>query len=103
MLLVVGEIVRPHGLRGEVIVNVRTDEPDVRYVPGAVLVTESGTGALTVEAVRPHQGRLIVSFAGVADRNGAEELRGVRLCVDSAEVTRGDDPDEFADHELVGL
>src|SRR5205085_11948457 len=59
--------------------------------------------SLTVEAARSHQGRLIVVFEGVYDRNLAEELRGVLLSVDSASVESPQDPDEFADHELVGL
>jgi 16S rRNA processing protein RimM len=128
MRLVVGEIVRPHGLRGEVVVNLLTDEPAQRFVPGSVLITDpgrsrsrpepdaqSGRGArpagrrwqtpptLTVEQARPFQGRMLVEFAGVLDRDIAEELRGVLLCVDSATVARSEDPDEFGDHELVGL
>ncbi len=108
MLLVVGEIVRPHGIRGEVVVNVRTDEPAERFAPGSVLVTDPGAGApgpptLTVEAARPHQGRLIVAFAGVSDRDLAESLRRVVLCVDSADVPPPTDPDEFHDSQLVGL
>lgn len=104
MLLTVGEIVRPHGIRGEVIVDVRTDEPAARFAVGEVLATENGgPPSLTVEAVRPHQGRLIVVFEGVYDRDLAERLRGVRLCVDSEHVAAPEDPDEFHDHQLVGL
>jgi 16S rRNA processing protein RimM len=104
MLLTVGAIVRPHGIHGEVSVYVRTDEPDARFRPGAVLVTEpASAGPLTIETVRPHQGRLIITFAGVADRNAADALRGVELCVDSADLGDLADPDEFHDHQLVGL
>jgi len=171
MQLIVGRIVRPHGIRGEVIVEVRTDEPEARFVPGRALATEAparpgaatatngpavpgagaasvsggapavpGAGAasvsggapavpgagtasggaaslepepgavrwvvpptLTIEVVRSHQGRLIIGFEGVADRSVAEELRGVLLCVDSADVAPPADPDEFLDHQLVGL
>ena len=107
MLLVVGEIVRPHGIRGEVVVDVRTDEPAQRFAPGSVLVTDPGTaapgGSLTVAAARPHHGRMIVAFEGVADRNVAEALRRVLLCVDSADLPPNADPDEFHDHQLVGL
>jgi len=102
--LVIGQIVRPHGIRGEVVVEVTTDEPDSRYVAGSVLVTDpAGAGPLTIEALRPHQGRLIVAFDGVPDRTGAEALRGVKLCVDSADLVLPDDPDEFLDFQLVGL
>ena len=102
MLLVVGHVIRPHGIRGEVVVQVRTDEPEQRFAPGSVLVTDRGP-ALTVESVRPHQGRLIVVFDGVYDRDLADELRGVELCVDSTSLTPPADPDEFHDHQLVGL
>jgi 16S rRNA processing protein RimM len=114
MQLIVGHIGRAHGIRGEVIVHVRTDEPDARFVPGAVFTTERdaapGEGApvrvpatLTLESLRWHQGRIIAVFDGIHDRTVAEALRGTRLCVDSAEVAPPEDPDEFHDHQLVGL
>jgi 16S rRNA processing protein RimM len=103
MLLVVGQIVRPHGIRGEVVVDVRTDEPQRRFAVGSVLVVDPPAAPLTIEAARPHQGRLIVAFDGVADRTVAEDLRGLLLYVDSDDLPPSDDPDEFSDHELVGL
>jgi 16S rRNA processing protein RimM len=106
MLLTVGRVLRAHGVRGEVVVEVRTDEPEDRYAEGAVMVTETPSGQrgeLTVVDSRPHQGRLLVTFAGVADRAAAEALRGLLLQVDSARVAAPSDPDEFHDHQLVGL
>lgn len=104
MLLAVGRIGRAHGIRGEVSVEVRTDDPGARFAPGTSLVTDpEGTGPLTVETVRTHSGRLLVRFAGIDDRGAAEELRGVLLLVDSAEIPPSDDPEEFHDHELIGL
>jgi 16S rRNA processing protein RimM len=104
MQLVIGRIARPHGIRGEVLVEVTTDDPAARYVVGAVLAVEPARlGPLTVEAVRPHHGRLIIAFDGVPDRDAAEALRGVRLCVDTAEVDQPADPDEFNDFQLIGL
>jgi 16S rRNA processing protein RimM len=104
MQLVVGRIVRPHGVRGEVVVDVRTDSPEDRYAVGTVFVTDpAAAGPLTVSEFRPHQGRLLVTFDGIADRDIAESLRGVLLCVDSSAVREPDDPDEFLDHQLVGL
>jgi 16S rRNA processing protein RimM len=108
MLLTVGRISRPHGLHGEVVVEVSTDEPEQRYAVGATLVTEPpepgpAPALLTVAALRPHQGRLIVAFRGVPDRAAAERLRGVVLRVDSAGIAPPADPDEFHDHQLVGL
>ena len=104
MQLVVGRITRPHGVRGEVSVEVRTDDPDLRFAVGRVMATDpAAAGPLTVESVRWHSGRLLIRFAGIGDRNQAEELRGTWLTLDSAEVGSTGDPDEFHDHELIGL
>jgi 16S rRNA processing protein RimM len=104
MLLAVGRVGRAHGVRGEVSVELRTDDPDARFAPGASLITEPGdVGPLTVESARPHGGRLLVRFAGIGDRAAAEALRGALLLVDSAAIPPTGDPDEFHDHELVGL
>jgi 16S rRNA processing protein RimM len=104
MQLVVGRITRPHGVRGELSVEVRTDEPDRRFAVGRVLATDpAAAGPLTIEAARWHSGRLLIQFAGVADRSQADELRGTWLTLDSAEAGPSDDPDEFHDAELIGL
>jgi 16S rRNA processing protein RimM len=104
MLLVVGHVIRAHGIRGEVVVAVRTDSPAQRFAAGTVLQTEpASAGPLKVVEARPHQGRLLVVFDGIADRDLADSLRGVELCVDSADVSPPEDPDEYNDHQLVGL
>jgi 16S rRNA processing protein RimM len=103
MQLVVGQIGRPHGIRGEVTVLVRTDDPELRFKQGSELATEpSSRGPLTVAASHWHSGRLLVSFVGYVDRNEAEELRGTLLVVDSAEVGPAG-PEEFRDYDLIGL
>ncbi len=102
--LTVGRIGKPQGIRGEVTVEVRTDAPDVRFAAGAVLLTEPAErGPLTVASSRDQNGRLVIAFAGVADRNGAELLRDTLLQVDAADLTVSDDPDEFHDLQLIGL
>lgn len=104
MELVVGRIGRAHGVRGEVYVEVRTDDPDSRFAASAVLATEPpGAGPLTVERSRWHSGRLLVTFAGVADRAAAEALRGTVLVVESSELPPTGDDDLFHDHELHNL
>jgi 16S rRNA processing protein RimM len=104
MQLVVGRISRPHGVRGELAVDVRTDDPELRLSAGAVLATEpAAAGPLTILRSRWHSGRLLVSFNGIEDRNVADQLRGVLLLVDSAELEDVDDPDDFRDHQLIGL
>lgn len=104
MLVTVGRVGRAHGIRGEVSVEVRTDSPELRFADGARLTTEpAGAGPLVVGHTRWHSGRLLVRFDGVSDRAVAEGLRGVRLLADVGEGERLDDPDEFFDHQLVGL
>lgn len=102
MRVVVGRIGRPHGIRGEVTVEPRTDEPDERFAPGAVLLVDAPANALVVDRVHWHSGRLLVSFRGVADRTAAEALRGTLLHVERAEDERPDDPDEYYDSALEG-
>jgi 16S rRNA processing protein RimM len=102
--LVIGRIGRAHGVRGEVAVEVRTDDPDVRYAEGARLDTDPAErGPLTVERARWHSGRLLVAFTEIVDRDAAEALRGTLLVVDSATSAPTEDPDEFWDHDLVDL
>lgn len=104
MQLVVGRIGRPHGIRGDVTVEVRTDDPELRFAAGMVLVTEpAAAGPLTIDAIRWHSGRLLATFAGVQDRDGAEELRGVLLVVESGDLEEPADPDSFRDYQLIGL
>ena len=103
MQVVVGRVGRAHGVRGEVVVEVRTDEPSQRFADGSELSTEPGSvGPLTVHHAREHSGRLVVAFAQVSDRTAAEALRGTLLLAD---VDPGEQagPDEFYDHQLVGL
>jgi len=104
MQLVVGRITRPHGVRGELVVDVRTDDPELRLAAGAVLATDpAAAGPLTVARTRWHSGRLLVQFEGFGERSEADRLRGVTLLVDSAELEDLPDPDEFRDHQLIGL
>ncbi|GIG38432.1 ribosome maturation factor RimM [Cellulomonas phragmiteti] len=102
MLLTVARIGRPHGLRGEVALDVRTDVPADRLVVGARFATEpADAGPLEVAQVRDAQGRWYVTFAQVADRTAAEALRGVALVVESDDDEHDDDG--WYPHELVGL
>ena len=104
MQLVVGRIGRAHGIRGDAFVDVRTDDPDTRFAVGSVLVTDpASAGPLTVERAWWHSGKLVLGFADYPDRTSVERLRGVRLVIDSDDLEPLDDPDEFHDHELVGL
>jgi 16S rRNA processing protein RimM len=102
--VVVGRIGRPHGVRGEVTVEVRTDDPDLRFVAGAVLRTDPpGRGPVTISGVHWHSGTLLLRLAGVESRADAEALRNTELLVEVADLPELDDPDAYYDHELVGL
>ena len=92
--LEVGRVVKPHGLRGEVVVELFTNRTE-RLEPGTTL--SSPAGPLEVVRSSPHHHRWIVAFAGVGDHAGAEELRGAVLSADAI-----DDPGELWVHELVG-
>lgn len=104
MDVMVGRIGRPHGVRGEVTVEVRTDDPHARFASGSVLATDpAGAGPLTVVRSRLSGGTMVIAFEGFDDRADAERLRGTLLMVDTADLPDTDDADEFYDHQLIGL
>jgi 16S rRNA processing protein RimM len=99
----VGRIARPHGLRGQVFVNVDTDFPEERFRPGAELFVERG-GALqviTINTVRFHNQRPVIGFAGIETIEEAEALAGLELRIP---VDRLADlpPDTYYRHDLIG-
>lgn len=101
MHVVIGRIGRAHGIRGELNVDIRTDEPERRFAPGSSVVC--GTRTLTVATARHHSGRLVVAFKEIPDRNAAEAIHGTVLEAVIDPDDTPDDPDEFYDHQLVGL
>ncbi|AZA13879.1 ribosome maturation factor RimM [Corynebacterium choanae] len=99
----IGRVIKSHGIRGEVVVDPTTDQPEVRFAVGEVLHgTQTGkTHELTIAHVRPHQQRLLITFQEVSDRTTADTLRGTKFF---APVLDDDDDEEgFYDHELEGL
>jgi 16S rRNA processing protein RimM len=107
--VVVGRIGKPHGLRGEVTVDVRTDEPERRFARGSTLRAEPPPGSasslrtMTVSAARQHQSVLLVTFEELTDRSTAEAARGIVLHASIPADESPEDPDEFYDHQLVDL
>jgi 16S rRNA processing protein RimM len=107
--VVVGRIGRPHGVRGLATVEVRTDDPELRFAPGTALRTDPpGRGPLTVVDRRWHSGTLLLQLAGpsgevYATREDVDELRNTLLLVPVAELPAIEDPDSYYDHQLVGL
>jgi 16S rRNA processing protein RimM len=107
MDLVVGRVAKAHGVTGEVVVEIRTDDPDIRFAPGSSLRGRPSRGGqesrYVIDSVREHGGRLLMRLEGVADRNAADSLRGTVFLVDSGDLPAIEDPDEFYDHQLEGL
>lgn len=116
--VLVGRIGKPHGIKGYVTIDVRSDEPERRFAVGQSLMTAPPSGisqppagapgwkapkTLTVVEARWHLGVLHVLFDGYADRNAVEALRGTLLRVTLSEADVAEDPDEFYDHQLIGL
>ncbi|MGY2085614.1 ribosome maturation factor RimM [Blastococcus sp. SYSU DS0539] len=107
--VVVGRIGRPHGVRGLATVEVRTDDPDLRFAPGAVLATDPPErGPLTVVDKRWHSGTLLLQLADASGavydvREAVDELRNTLLVVPIAELPEIEEPDSYYDHQLVGL
>ena len=111
--VLVGRVGKPHGLRGEVTLDVRTDEPELRFAVGATLRAVPPQGSaqnrsstlstLTVSTTRWHQGVLLVRFEELSDRNAAESARGTVLHATLAPDASPADPEEFYAHQLIGL
>lgn len=107
--VVIGRIGKPHGIRGEVTVDVRTDEPERRFSAGATLRVEPPSGSasphrtLTVTSSRWHQSVLLVKFEAFNTRNEAETARGIVVFATLTDADTPDDPEEYYDHQLIGL
>ena len=99
MQLVVGRIGRAHGVQGEATIEVRTDDPDIRFAVGQSVTLADGR-SLKISANRWHNQILLLSFLGINDRNQIEELRDQLLY---AEVdTNSTEPGEYHFQQLIG-
>jgi 16S rRNA processing protein RimM len=106
--LIVGRVVKAHGITGELVVDVRTDDPDIRFAPGSTLRAKKPRDggparSFVVEGARPHGARLLVRLAGVSGRDAADALRGSLFVIDSDELPPIDEADTYYDHQLEGL
>ncbi len=98
---VVGRISKPHGVRGELQIEVRTDEPELRFAPGNTLLLDDNQ--LKIVSAKVHGKYLLVKFEGFESRNDVEHLRNGLLEVIVNIATTPADEDEFYDYQLVGL
>jgi 16S rRNA processing protein RimM len=100
MRLLVGRIGRAHGIAGEATIEVRSDEPQLRFAIGARVQTDT-RGDLTITSHRLHNGTLLLGFVGVTDRNGVEALRDTLLYAD-VDITEQSAPNEYHVMQLIG-
>jgi 16S rRNA processing protein RimM len=103
-LLAVGKILRPHGIRGALVVEALTDWPE-RFAPGARMLLEmepSDHREVTVVTGGPHKGRLLVALEGVCSIEDAEKLRGKYLMIEACDAAALGEGEYWA-HELVGM
>ncbi|WP_409485314.1 ribosome maturation factor RimM [Arsenicicoccus dermatophilus] len=109
MDVVVARIGKAHGLRGEVTVESRTDDPGSRFVPGVSFATEARPGSgvpreLTLRSARLHNGVWLLAFEQIPDRTGAESLRNALLVLSTDAISAEEDDEEgYYESDLVGL
>lgn len=101
---VVARIGKPHGIKGEVTVQVRTDDPDLRLAVGCELpTTPPDVGPLTITSRRLHNGILLLGFAEIPDRTAAEAVRNTLLLAAETADDDLDDEEAWRVEDLVGL
>ena len=101
MRVVIGRIGKAHGIRGDVTVEVRTDEPQNRFAIGAQLITDQGN--LVVSSARVHNGILLLGFEGITDRNAVEKLRNTLLYAEVDIDQPSENEDDYHIQQLIGL
>ena len=101
MKLNVGRIGRAHGILGEATIEVRTDDPEIRFAIGAELITDHGN--LKVSSARVHNGIMLLGFEGITDRNAIEKLRNTLLYAEVDINQPGQTADDYHIQQLIGL
>ena len=103
MDVVVGRLGRPHGVHGEISVEVRTDDPENRFAIGAKITVKENNKKLTVASTRWHLSRLLIKFEEIQDRTQVDAVRGKLLVVevDPNEATLGNN--QFYEFQLIDL
>ena len=102
-MVLVGRVARPHGIRGQVLVNPETDFVEDRFRPGATFHTRSvrGEEQLTVTTARVQNGRPVIGFEGFSSIEDVERLAGLELRVPEDEL-QPLDAGMYYHHQLIG-
>ncbi|MFM7139465.1 MAG: ribosome maturation factor RimM [Actinomycetes bacterium] len=103
MDLVVGRLGRPHGVHGEISVEVRTDEPEIRFAKGSKLSVKENNNQLTVLSSRWHQEKMLVKFEEITDRDLANEIKGKTLTIKIDPNSIETKKDQYYEFQLAGL
>ena len=103
MDLVVGRLGRPHGVHGEISVEVRTDEPELRFAKGSKLSIKESNNQLTVLSSRWHQEKMLVKFEEITDRDRANEIKGKTLTIKIDPNSIETKKDQYYEFQLAGL
>ncbi len=104
----VGRLVKAHGLKGALKVELYTDDPDKRFVPGAEFSLQVPPASpwhgktVTLRELRWYNGHPVAFLEGIEDRTAAETIVKAILWID-ADVQAEQEPDAWYDHQLVGL
>ncbi len=101
-LVVIGRLRKPHGLRGEMLLEVLTDYPEARFYPGAVIYIGPRRLPLTIREVKPHRDGLLLAFEGYPDRSSVEPLRNQWVTIEAEEVIPAQEEDAYYDFEVLG-
>lgn len=100
--LVVGQVVKPHGVRGEVAVEMLTDFPGRFSLLEKVYLDENDPRPVALEGVRFHKGRALLKLGGYDDRTAVEKLRGEAILV-PIDQAMPLEPDQYYQEDLIGL
>lgn len=103
MDLVVGRLGRPHGVHGEISVEVRTDEPEIRFAKGSKLSLKETNNQLTVLSSRWHQEKMLVKFEEITDRDLANDIKGKTLVIEIDPNSIETKKDQYYEFQLTGL
>jgi 16S rRNA processing protein RimM len=101
LFLAVGKLRRPHGVQGEILMDVLTDFPD-RLKPGKEVLVGEAYQPYTIIHLRRHDPALIITLEGIEDREAAGELRNQLVFIRSAGLPALPEG-EYYHHELIGL
>jgi 16S rRNA processing protein RimM len=98
----VAKIGAAHGLRGEVRLQVFTEDPDA-VIDYGELESEDGTRKFRVSSLRPAKGHFVAKFEGVNDRNASETLTNIQLFVPRGKLPKIEEAETFYYSDLIGL